>query len=170
MIVMARQWNAWRENRMKNKVQEMIRGGFLKMNILVMLHAEGCEPHFEKNGDWIDLLTAQEYTLKKGDFALIDLGVSIRLPDHMEAHLAPRSSTFKKYGVIQTNGVGVIDNSYCGEDDIWKMPVYATRDVVIPKGVRIAQFRIFAVQPSITCEFVHKLVDKSRGGFGSTGD
>ena len=140
------------------------------MNLKVLVHEEGCEPHFEKNGDWVDLSTAYGYVLKKGDFTLINLGVSIKLPEHIEAHLAPRSSTFMKYGIIQTNGVGVIDNSYSGNEDVWKMPVYATRDIVIPKGARIAQFRIFSVQPALTCEYVDNLVDNSRGGFGSTGD
>ena len=70
-------------------------------------------------GDWIDLRAAKRYELKKGDFALIDLGVSIKLPDGYEAHLCPRSSTFKKWGIIQTNSMGIIDNSYSGDDDIF---------------------------------------------------
>lgn len=151
-------------------MKEIIIGGFLKMKIIVKVHTEGCEPQIIEGGNWIDLSTAEEITLKRGDSVLINLGVSIKLPDHMEAHLASRSSTFKKYGVIQTNGFGVIDNSYSGDNDIWKLPVYATRDAVIPKGVRIAQFRIFAIQPNIECEYVDKMVDNDRGGFGSTGD
>lgn len=120
-------------------------------------------------GDWIDLRAAKDYHLKKGEFRLIDLGVSIKLPEGYEAHLAPRSSTFKRYGIIQTNSVGVIDCSYCGDDDIWMMPVYATFDTDILRGDRICQFRIFENQPQFEFVDVDKMNDESRGGFGSTG-
>lgn len=120
-------------------------------------------------GDWIDLRAAKDYHLKKGEFALIDLGVSIKLPEGYEAHLAPRSSTFKKYGIIQTNSVGVIDCSYCGDNDIWMMPVYAVRDTEIPKDDRICQFRVFENQPQVDFIEVESLGEESRGGFGSTG-
>ena len=95
---------------------------------------------FDK-GDWIDLYCAETVTMKKGDFAYISLGVSIKIPEQYEMWLAPRSSTFKKYGIIQTNGIGIIDNSYCGNNDIIKMPALAMRDTVIPYNERIAQFR-----------------------------
>lgn len=121
------------------------------------------------NGDWIDLRAAKRYELKKGDFALIDLGVSIKLPDGYEAHLCPRSSTFKKWGIIQTNSMGIIDNSYSGDDDIWMMPVYAMRDTVIEVNDRICQFRIVKNQPKVEILEVERLSDVSRGGFGSTG-
>lgn len=118
--------------------------------------------------DWIDLAAAETVTLKKGEFRLIHLGVAMKLPEGYEAHLAPRSSTFKNFKILQTNSVGVVDSSYCGKNDWWKMPVYATEDVTIEKGSRIAQFRIMEKQP--TLEFVEgMLADKDRGGFGGTG-
>ena len=121
-------------------------------------------------GDWIDLRAARGYHIKAGDFRLIDLGVSIKLPDGYEAHLAPRSSTFKNWGLIQTNSVGVIDSSYCGENDVWMMPVYATRDTDIYAGDRICQFRIIKNQPSVKVVEVEHMEDADRGGFGSTGE
>lgn len=145
-------------------------GGFINMDINVHVHTKGCEPKELTCGDWIDLKTAEEYTLKKGDFQLLSLGISMSLPDHMEAHLIVRSSTFMKYGIIQTNGIGIIDNSYNGDADIWRLPALATRDVTIPKGARIAQFRIIANQPTVRMNFVPSLSNESRGGFGSTGD
>jgi dUTP pyrophosphatase len=145
-------------------------GGFNKMELKVKIHTEGCEPWVSEKGDWIDLSTSREYILKRGSFIIIDLGISIKLPEHIEAHLVPRSSTFKKYGIIQTNGIGVIDSSYSGDNDVWGMSVYATRDIVIPKGVRIAQFRVFANQPTIDLKVVDSLGKTNRGGFGSTGD
>lgn len=118
--------------------------------------------------DWIDLSAAETVTLKKGEFRLIHLGVAMKLPEGYEAHLAPRSSTFKNFKILQTNSVGVVDSSYCGSGDWWKMPVYATEDVVIEKGSRIAQFRIMEIQPRLEFE-EGELSDKDRGGFGSTG-
>ena len=120
-------------------------------------------------GDWIDLRAAEKVELKQGDFALISLGVSMKLPDGYEAHLAPRSSTFKTWGIIQTNSIGVVDNSYSGNNDIWKMPVYATRDTVINVNDRICQFRIMPKMPVCDIETVTNLEGPDRGGFGSTG-
>lgn len=118
--------------------------------------------------DWIDLRAAETVMLQKGEFRLIHLGVAMKLPEGFEAHIAPRSSTFKNWKILQTNSVGVIDSSYCGKDDWWKLPVYATEDVTIEKGSRIAQFRILENQPKIN--FVEEaLGEKNRGGFGSTG-
>ena len=125
--------------------------------------------YIEGKSDWIDLRAAADVTLKKGEFKLIPLGVAMELPKRYEAHIVPRSSTFKNYGVIQTNGVGIIDESYCGDDDQWMMPVYATRDVVIHKNDRICQFRIYKNQPRIYFERLFHLNNKNRGGFGSTG-
>ena len=120
-------------------------------------------------GDWIDLRAAEKVELKQGDFALISLGVSMKLPDGYEAYLAPRSSTFKTWGIIQTNSIGVVDNSYSGNNDIWKMPVYATRDTVINVNDRICQFRIMPKMPVLDVEEVDNLEGPDRGGFGSTG-
>lgn len=125
--------------------------------------------YIDGKSDWIDLRASEEVELKAGDFKLIPLGVAMEIPQGYEAHLAPRSSTFKTWGLIQTNSVGVIDCSYCGDDDMWRMPVYATRDTVIHVNDRIAQFRIIENQPKIVFEEVERLGNDSRGGFGSTG-
>lgn len=119
--------------------------------------------------DWIDLRASEEVEFKSGDFKLVPLGVAIKLPDGYEAHIAPRSSTFKNFGVIQTNSVGVVDNSYSGDEDMWKMPCLAMRDTVIHKGDRICQFRIMQKQPVINFVEVEHLDATNRGGFGSTG-
>lgn len=126
--------------------------------------------NFIENGDWIDLRAAKEYKLFKGDFVLIDLGISVKLPEGYEAHIAPRSSTFKKWGIIQTNGIGIIDNSYCGEDDIWMMPVFAIKGSDIHVNDRVCQFRIVKKMPNnIKINTVEHLSSENRGGFGSTG-
>lgn len=119
--------------------------------------------------DWIDLRASETVTLKAGEFKLIPLGVGMRLPEGYEAHVVPRSSTFKNYGLIQTNSCGIIDGSYCGDEDMWRMPVYATRDVVVNKNERICQFRIMENQPRIDFYEVEHLDNNNRGGFGSTG-
>ena len=121
------------------------------------------------NGDWIDLRAAEDVNLEKGDFRLISLGVSMKLPEGYEAHIVPRSSTFKHWGIIQANHMGVIDNSYCGDNDIWKFPAIATRDAVIYKNDRICQFRIMKKQPCIRFDTVEHLNGPDRGGFGSSG-
>ncbi|MCI8707449.1 MAG: dUTP diphosphatase [Lachnospiraceae bacterium] len=119
--------------------------------------------------DWIDLRASETVELKAGDFKLIPLGVAMELPPGYEAHVVPRSSTFKTYGILQTNSCGVIDGSYCGNQDMWKMPVYATRDTTIQKGDRICQFRIMENQPEIVFQETEFLENKDRGGFGTTG-
>lgn len=125
--------------------------------------------YIDGKSDWIDLRAAEKVELKAGEFKLINLGVSMKVPDGYEAHLVPRSSTFKNYGILQTNSIGIIDNSYSGDNDIWRMPAYATRDTVIEKGDRICQFRIVKNQPQITFEETDHLDGNDRGGFGSTG-
>lgn len=119
--------------------------------------------------DWIDLRSSKTIELHKGDFALIPLGIAMKLPEGYEAHVVPRSSTFKNFGIIQTNHMGVIDSSYCGDDDQWYFPALATRDVKINKNDRICQFRIMEKQPVIDFVEVNELADTNRGGFGSTG-
>ncbi len=119
--------------------------------------------------DWIDLRAAKEMELKAGEYAMIPLGVGMKLPEGYEAHIVPRSSTFKNYGLIQTNHMGVVDESYCGDHDQWHMPVYALRDTVIHINDRICQFRIMEHQPKIEFEEVEALDAPDRGGFGSTG-
>ena len=119
--------------------------------------------------DWIDLHAAVDVDMKAGEFRLIPLGVAIELPEGYEAHVVPRSSTFKNYGILQANSMGVVDCSYCGDSDQWRMPVYATRDVTIEKNARICQFRIVRNQPPLTFTRVEHLDGPDRGGFGSTG-
>lgn len=121
------------------------------------------------NGDWLDLRAAETVDLNKGDFKLIPLGVGMKLPEGYEAHIVPRSSTFKNYGIIQTNHCGIVDESYCGDNDQWMMPAYATRGTIINKNDRICQFRIVKKMPEVKLEAVDKLEDVDRGGFGSTG-
>ena len=120
-------------------------------------------------GDWIDLRAAETVAMNTGDFKLISLGVSMKLPEGYEAHVVPRSSTFKKWGVLQTNSTGIIDNSYSGTNDIWRFPALAIRDTVINKNDRICQFRIVKRQPTVEFEEVDTLDSVDRGGFGSTG-
>lgn len=120
-------------------------------------------------GEWIDLRAGETVQLKAGEFRLISLGVSMKLPDGYEANIVPRSSTFKNYGILQTNHFAVIDNTYSGDDDIWKYPVLATRDCIIYENERICQFRINKCNPQIEFKEVEHLSDINRGGFGSTG-
>ncbi len=125
--------------------------------------------YIDGKSDWIDLRAAEEVEFKAGEFKLIDLGVSMRLPEGYEAHIAPRSSTFKNFGLIQTNSVGVVDFSYNSSKDRWKWPAFATRDTVVHVNDRICQFRIVENQPKIEFEEVDYLEGVERGGFGSTG-
>ena len=120
-------------------------------------------------GDWIDLRAAKTVELKKDEFALIPLGVGMKLPEGYEANVVPRSSTFKNFGIIQTNHFGVIDESYGGDQDQWFFPVYALRDTTIQKNDRICQFRINKKMPEVEFEEVDHLDEVSRGGHGSTG-
>ena len=142
------------------------------MNTIQIKYHDAEMPKLEFIGgksDWIDLRASKEYNLKANEFTLIDLGISIKLPEGYEAHIAPRSSTFKNYGIIQVNSVGVIDESYCGETDVWKLPVLATRDVTIGKHDRICQFRILEKMKDIEIVTVDHLSETARGGFGSSG-
>lgn len=121
------------------------------------------------HGSCVDLRCAEDIELKKGDFKLIPLGVSMKLPEGYEAYVMPRSSTFKRYGLLMSNSVGCIDEDYCSSDDQWMMPVLATRDTVIHANDRICQFRIIKHQPLLDFVEVESLGNDSRGGFGSTG-
>lgn len=140
-----------------------------------------------EKGDWIDLRAAEDVFVPLNSMKLVSLGVSMQLPEGYEAHLAPRSSTFKKWGVIQVNSVGVIDESYCGNDDVWKIPlfclvpksektfesseggVHKMQGTLIKKGDRICQFRIMKKQEEVVFKEVDDMENESRGGFGSTG-
>ncbi len=125
--------------------------------------------YIDGKSDWIDLRAAEDVTLQQGEFKLIPLGVGMELPKGYEAHVVPRSSTFKNFGIIQTNHQGVIDSSYCGDNDQWFMPVYALRDTQIHINDRICQFRIMENQPKIVFEKTVSLKNENRGGFGTTG-
>ena len=161
------------------KIRDMLTKSLEEMTIRnlpcikVRYHREYCPELIEiepnKKGDFMDLRSAKEYYLKEGEFALIDLGISIELPEGFWGQIVPRSSTFKNYGIIQTNSFGVVDNSYCGDGDIWKLPVYATRECHISINDRICQFRIVP-QVGFTMTTVESLSNnEDRGGFGSTG-
>lgn len=125
--------------------------------------------YIDGKSDWVDLRAAESVDLRAGEFRLIPLGVAMELPKGYEAHVVPRSSTFKNFGIIQTNHMGVIDSSYCGDNDQWYMPVYALRDTHIEVNDRICQFRIVKNQPKLAFEEVAVLENENRGGIGSTG-
>lgn len=120
-------------------------------------------------GDWIDLRAAEDVTLRANEFRIISLGVSMKLPEEYEAHIVPRSSTYKRWGIIQTNHIGIIGNSYSGDNDVWGLPVYAMRDTKIKMNDRICQFRVVKKQPKVEFVEVNHLDGLDRGGFGSTG-
>lgn len=119
--------------------------------------------------DWIDLRVAEDVEMKQGEFKLIPLGIAMQLPDGYEAHIVPRSSTYKNFGIIQANHIGIVDESYCGNNDQWYFPALAMCDTVIHAGDRICQFRIMEHQPKLSFVAVDTLGNKDRGGIGSTG-
>lgn len=121
-----------------------------------------------EQGDWIDLRAAKTYNLYPGKYYSIDLGVSVKLPKGYEAHIVPRSSSFRNWGFLQVNSMAIIDESFCGPNDIWRLPIYATREAVIKCNERICQFRILPKMPDIKLTEIKELYDKDRGGFGTT--
>ena len=125
--------------------------------------------YIDGKSDWIDLRAAEEVHLKKGEWKLISLGVAMELPEGYEAHVVPRSSTYKNFGILQSNHFGIIDESYCANQDVWKFPALAVRDTTIHVNDRICQFRIMRHQPALSFQEVEDLGNESRGGFGSTG-
>ncbi len=125
--------------------------------------------YIDGKSDWVDLRSAEDVDMKAGESRLIRLGIAVELPKGYEAHIVPRSSTFRNFGLIQTNHMGVVDNSYCGDTDEWMVPVMAVRDTHISVNDRIAQFRIMENQPKLFFEEVEHLSGKDRGGFGTTG-
>lgn len=122
-----------------------------------------------EKGDWIDLRSAETVKMKKNEFKLIPLGIAIELPKGYEAHIVPRSSTYKNFKIIQTNHCGIIDEEYNGDNDQWFFPAFALENTQINFNDRICQFRIIKKQPSFKFIEVEKLNDENRGGFGSTG-
>ncbi len=139
------------------------------MQIDIKYHANIIPLKMTKDGDWIDLRVAEDVEMGAGEFRILPLGVSMKLPDGYEAHIVPRSSTFKTWGIIQTNHMGVIDNSYCGDDDEWGFPALATKDVFIEKNSRICQFRVMKKMENVTFKTVNTLNSVNRGGFGHSG-
>lgn len=141
------------------------------MTLKVKYHNKNLLPleFIQNKSDWIDLRSAETVNIKAFEFKLISLGVSIQLPKGYEAYIVPRSSTFSTWGIIQTNSIGIIDESYCGNNDIWKMPVLALRDTTINENDRICQFRIQSKMSGISFENVKILNNEDRFGFGSTG-
>ena len=132
--------------------------------------ADGLEELCQVPGsDWVDLRCAEDVEMKAGEFKLIPLGIAVALPEGYEAHVAPRSSTFKNYGLLQANSMGIVDCSYRGDGDQWHWPAYATRDVKLEKNTRLCQFRIVENQPPLIFTRVEHLESPDRGGFGSTG-
>ena len=140
------------------------------MTIKIRYHGDVTPLEKIPQGDWIDLRAAETVEMKAGEYRLISLGVSMQLPRGYEAHVAPRSSTFKKWGILMTNSVGVIDESYCGDHDLWYFSALAMRDTVIEKDDRICQFRIVEKMPAVAFETVEFLSAPDRGGIGSTGE
>lgn len=140
-----------------------------RLTIKIKYHTDILPIEEFENGDWIDLRAAEDVSMKFGEYRLISLGVSMRLPEGYEAHIVPRSSTYKNWGVIQGNHMGVIDNSYSGNNDIWRFPAIALRDTEIHKNDRICQFRIMEKQPKLNRVVVDILDGPDRGGFGSSG-
>lgn len=120
-------------------------------------------------GDWIDLCNSEDVSINTFECKPIPLGVCMKLPEGYEAHLLPRGSTYKNFGIIQANSMGIIDESYCGDNDQWFMPAIALRGTFIPKGSRICQFRIMPKMEKIKFVETFQMLDKDRGGYGSTG-
>ena len=140
-----------------------------KLKVKIKYHTDIQPLEKYDKGDWIDLRAAEDVWMKAGEYRLISLGVSMKLPEGYEAHVVPRSSTFRHWGIIQANHKGVIDNSYCGDNDVWMFPALAIRDTVIYKNERICQFRIDKKQPDFDLVTVDHMEDDDRGGFGSSG-
>lgn len=139
------------------------------MDIKVKYFNPKCKLEINPKGDWIDLRSAAHFKYEQGEVFKIPLGVAIQLPSGYEAHIVPRSSTFDKFGLIQLNHMGVVDESYCGDNDQWRMSVLAMKDGEIHEGDRICQFRIIEKMPPLTIQEVERLGNPDRGGFGSTG-
>lgn len=121
------------------------------------------------HGEWVDLYTAEDVYLKQFEFKIISLGVSMKMPEGYYAHIVPRSSAFKNFGVLMTNSMGVIENDYSGDGDVWGFPALAMRETIIPRGTRLCQFRLFKSAEPVEFVQVEHLDGPDRGGFGSTG-
>lgn len=140
------------------------------MDILVKVLEKDLKPITSAHdGEWIDLRSAEDVYMAPGDYRKIRLGVAMQLPEGYEGIIAPRSSTFSKWGITMSGSIGVIDNLFCGENDEWSFPAIAWKHTKIHKNDRICQFRIVKSQPHIDICYVDRLENADRGGFGSTG-
>lgn len=137
--------------------------------IILQCAGPHCKPVVQPNGDWIDLALEHEEVLHAGHSKKLSLGVAMKLPEGYEAHIIPRSSTFTRWGILLVNSMGLIDNSFCGPQDIWSFHAFAMVDITIPAGTRICQFRITKKQPEIIFDIVPRLHGENRGGYGTTG-
>ena len=159
--------NAWKTSKGVGKKSKSWKGKNMEIKIKYLADIEPIQAI--SKGDWIDLRCAEDIELKAGEYKLIPLGVAMQLPEGYEAIVAPRSSTFKNFGIILTNSIGVIDESYCGDNDQWHFPAFALRDTKIKRNDRICQFRIIEHQPAVNLVTVEILGNADRGGIGSTG-
>lgn len=136
----------------------------------ITAHLDNEMPELERHGAWIDLAASEDVDMKQGETRIIPLGIRMKMPAGYEGIIAPRSSTCLKHGIIQANSIGIIENEYCGEDDMWGMVAYAIRDTHIDRGTRIAQFRIQPMMDQVHIAYVDHMIDTNRGGYGSTGN
>ena len=141
------------------------------MEIEIRYLSDRIEPlrYIDGKSDWIDLRAAEDLEMKAGEFRLIPLGIAVRLPEGYEAYVVARSSLYRNYGIIQANSFGIVDESYCGDNDEWFFPALAMRDTVIHANDRICQFRIMKHQPPVEFVVREHLSETDRGGFGTTG-
>lgn len=125
------------------------------------------------HGVMCDLSASETVELKQGEVKVIPLGVSMKLPYDDFGIVVPRSSTCLKHGIMMANSIGIIENEYCGDGDVWGFVAYAIRDTVIERGTRIAQFMPSPFVPDwnkIVFEEVESMGCADRGGYGSTGE
>lgn len=154
-------------NEVIDAVNEILAGEPEKLTVRINTHGN---PLPECHGEWIDLRTAQDAYLQPLEYKRIPLGVSMELPAGYYALVAPRSSTCEKYGVIMGNSLGIIENEYCGDNDIWGFPAVAIKETFIPKGTRLCQFQLIKKAPMVEFDPVESMGNSGRGGWGSTGE
>ena len=118
------------------------------MEDIIVRYMDGASK-LERHGAWIDLACSEDVSMKQGDVRIIPFGINVKMPEGFEGIIAPRSSTCLKHGILMANSIGIIENEYCGNDDVWGFVAYAVRDTFIPAGTRIAQFRIQPMMPEI---------------------
>ena len=141
------------------------------MEVEIRYLSDAIEPlrYIDGKSDWIDLRAAADIELKAGEFRLIPLGIAVRLPEGYEAYVVSRSSLYRNFGIIQANSFGIVDESYCGDNDEWFFPALALRDTAVHVNDRICQFRIMKHQPPVEFVVREHLSETDRGGFGTTG-